>query len=161
MSKKRIPRAERCYKVLDYLLENMCSITKACNESKIISFSEFYAELKINADLAKEYARACEIRSDYLFEELRVIAETPLMAEEHKDGYDGIKGSWTEKKRYDNTTRSKMIYDAALWQLTKMNPKKYGNKEVTSVEVNIPNILQNNPLSNDKGNDSTTEDIES
>lgn len=46
----------------------------------------------------------------------------------------------------------------ALW-LGNRHPELWSSKPTTNVELNIPNILQNNPLSNDKGNDSTSEDI--
>ena len=41
-------REDKCIEVLEYMLEHMLPITKACNNSGIISFQEFYKELKIN-----------------------------------------------------------------------------------------------------------------
>lgn len=122
-------REDKCIEVLEYMLEHMLPITKACNNSGIISFQEFYKELKINKNIREEYARACDIRSEHLFDSLKDIAENRIDSIEEKTGFDDIKGSWRETKKYDNTTRSKMIYDATLWQLTKMNPKKYGNQK--------------------------------
>lgn len=85
-----------------------------------ITRKRFYELLEDNEGYQNQYARACEDRSDYIFEEILEIAD-----EKNADVYidDG------EAKIDGNTVqRSKLKVDTRKWMLGKMNPKKYGEK---------------------------------
>jgi hypothetical protein len=73
----------------------------------------------------EQYTRAREIRADLMFEEMLEIAD------------DGT-NDWMEVERRDGSTfemlnkeavmRSRLRFDARRWVLSKMSPKKYGDK---------------------------------
>lgn len=82
----------------------------------------------VNADkdLAERYARAQELRAELLFEEILTIAD-----DSSQDIIKNDKGVEFENKEFVN--RSRLRVDARKWALSKMLPKKYGDKlDVTS-----------------------------
>ena len=58
-----------------------------------------------NQDFADQYARACHLRREYKFEKLEDIAETE-----------------------EDVQRARLRVDVIKWQLSKEEPKKYGDK---------------------------------
>lgn len=90
----------------------------------------FYKWIKEDEDKNEQYARACEERQDLIFEEMFDIAD------------DGT-NDWMEKKKQgevigwelngEHVQRSKVRIDMRKWALSKMNPKKYGDKLQTDV----------------------------
>ena len=86
---------------------------------------KFYDWVRENEDMRERYARACEIRADAIFDEIIQIAD------------DSTNDSlYTDKGEVQNTewvNRSRIKIDARKWVLSKMQPKKYGDKlDVTS-----------------------------
>lgn len=77
-------------------------------------------------ELCKQYARATELRADLIFEEMFEIAD------------DGT-NDFVEKQRKNGDTyvefdteavmRSRLRIDTRKWALSKMNPKKYSEKQ--------------------------------
>jgi len=86
-----------------------------------MSTQTFYGILDKNKELSKRYARACEARSELIFDEILDIADESnadvSISEEGKMYIDG-----------EAIQRSKLKIDARKWVLSKMNPKKYGDK---------------------------------
>lgn len=98
-------------------------------------------------DFWQQYAQARESQAEHMFGQLIEIAD------------DGI-NDWVEKERRDGSTyeslnmeavmRSKLRVDTRKWILSKMQPKKYGDKldvttdgeKVTKVNVEIVNGTQ-------------------
>lgn len=87
---------------------------------------------------ADQYARAAEDRADSMFEDLIDIA-------------DDSAGDWAEnevtgEKRFDSehVQRSKLRVDARKWALSKMMPKKYGDRTHTehSGSLGVASILE-------------------
>ena len=86
-----------------------------------ISWSAFTRWIEKSEDKRKQYARAMSIRADTLFEELLDIAD------------DGSNDWMTTNKGdiildSEHVQRSKLRIDTRKWALSKMNPKKYGEK---------------------------------
>jgi hypothetical protein len=86
---------------------------------------KFYDWIRDDESMRERYARACELRADAIFEEIFDIAD--------ETSRDTI---ITEKGEIPNSewiNRSRLRVDARKWALSKMNPKKYGDKlDVTS-----------------------------
>lgn len=107
--------------VLELIAKQGLSLTKACETVKC-SRSRFLKECDNNEELRHRYARACEDRADRMFEEIIDICE---------EGERNILDD--PATRNAQTQRDKLRIDARKWVLSKMQPKKYGDKlDVTS-----------------------------
>jgi len=72
-------------------------------------------------EFAKRYARACEVRADVIFDEIFDIADDNQ--HDIRLSPDGV-----ELLNTDHVQRAKLRIDARKWALSKMQPKKYGEK---------------------------------
>jgi len=102
------------------LVADGLSVTKAC-EKVGVTRRLFYDRLKEHEDLRYNYARAIELRADRIFDDILLIA----------DETSGDKRSVNDEKEItDNEAiqRSKLRVDARKWVLSRMNPKKYGDR---------------------------------
>jgi hypothetical protein len=72
--------------------------------------------------LSKQYAYACEARADLIFDEIIEIADD--------DSGDRKVNEKTGEEVLDSefVQRSRLKVDARKWAVSKMNPKKYGDK---------------------------------
>lgn len=89
------------------------------------STSTFYIWVDNDAIKSKRYARATSIRADVIFDEMFDIADDGTNDFESVDIGDGIK---VQKLNSEHIQRSKLRIDTRKWALSKMNPKKYGEK---------------------------------
>jgi hypothetical protein len=83
----------------------------------------------INKDKSKsnQYARAMEYRADVVFDEIIQIADNS-----EGDTYTDEETGKT-KVDHENINRSRLRVDARKWAISKMLPKKYGDKlDITS-----------------------------
>jgi hypothetical protein len=99
------------------------SLVQACRDGEITR-SVVYEDLLSDQTFADNYARACEIRADAVFDDLFEIAD------------DGT-NDWMERNAEENKGwvengealgRSRLRVDARKWALARMNPRKYGDK---------------------------------
>ena len=113
------------------------SLRKVLIQDGMPSSETFYKWLDADKNKSKQYARACEDRHDTLFDEIIEIAD-------ENDADVSIIGG--EAKIDGNTVqRSRLKIDARKWALSKMNPKKYGDKidlttkdkELTTTVINL------------------------
>lgn len=75
-------------------------------------------------EFSDQYARACQIRQEELFDEIFEIAD-----DGSNDWMDRQVGDQTvEVVNQEAIQRSKLRIDTRKWALSKMNPKKYGEK---------------------------------
>lgn len=110
------------------LIENGTPLRKAV--IGIMSSETFYKLVDSNEELAKRYARACEIRADKMFEEILEIADA---SDKDVDIINIGEGVEVEQKNKEVIERTKIRIDARKWMIGKMQPKKYGDKlDVTS-----------------------------
>lgn len=108
------------------------SLRVSLQKEECPSSSTFYLWLDEDNDKSKQYARACEERSDLIFEEILDIADNGSSDKKIVSDQEVID--------YENIQRSKLRVDARKWMLGKMNPKKYGDKiqqDVTVREVKV------------------------
>lgn len=80
--------------------------------------------LQEDAELAAQYARAKADQADFVFEELLQIADTPEIGVKTKIDDTGK----TEETRGDMIEHRRLRVDARKWYLSKLAPKKYGDK---------------------------------
>jgi len=95
----------------------------------------FYEWVAKDSKLSDHYANVMELRSDLLFDEILEIADD--------NTNDTIYTETGEKQNSEWINRSRLRVDARKWILSKMNPKKYGDKtDITTngKEINIPVI---------------------
>lgn len=85
----------------------------------------FFEWLKDDKDKANQYARACEFRADIIFEDILTIADDSANDFTLTDIGDGIQ---VEKFNAEAVQRSRLRVDSRKWVLSKMNPKKYGDR---------------------------------
>lgn len=87
------------------------------------SSSTFYEWLDSDEKLAKQYARATEQRAEAIFEEILTIADTPQEGVTSKETEKGV-----EVTTGDMINHRRLQVDARKWMLSKMVPKKYGDR---------------------------------
>lgn len=109
-------------KICNDVIENKTSFNQAILNNKI-TLTTFYSWLIDDDSLKELYNYAREIRSDTLFEEIIVIADTTEEGIKIKETTKG-----TEILKGDMTDHRKLRVDARKWVVSKMNPKKYGDK---------------------------------
>jgi len=88
------------------------------------STQTFYRWLESNDLKSKQYACACEVRGDAIFDEIIEIADDSKNDFTEKDIGDGIVVSQFNS---ENVQRSRLRIDARKWVASKLNPKKYGD----------------------------------
>lgn len=107
------------------------SLRKACEQVKL-STRVFYDWIEADEKKAQQYARATQERHDFLFEEILEIADESNADVYVDNGETKIDGNTVQ--------RSRLRVDARKWALSKMNPKKYGDKlDLTSKDEKIEN----------------------
>lgn len=123
---------EKKCEAIDQIIERICegeslrSILQHANREILPTVAVFLKWVSEDESLEKQYARAMAVRSDVLFDEILEISD-----ESNADldiGDDGKLRTVGEAIQ-----RSRLRVDARKWALSKMNPKKYGDKiDVTS-----------------------------
>jgi hypothetical protein len=138
-------------KEIDNIFNHVCSeiekgraLRNVLKDENMPSTSTFYQWLDNNEDKAKQYARATEIRAEIIFDDILNIADDNV-----NDTYTNDDG--VELTNHDVIQRARLKIDARKWVLSKLNPKKFGDKtDITSggekIQTNVA-ILNIDPLS--------------
>lgn len=101
-------------------IENGLSTRKAVTEAKISSRT-FWAWIDADDEKVKQYTRACEARAEALLDEaFDIVDSTEADVYKDDDGNVKIDGNTVQ--------RARLQYDARKWLVSKLNPKKYGDK---------------------------------
>lgn len=106
------------------LIENGKSLRKALLE-KGISSKTFYVWIEEDESKVKQYARATELRAESLLDEMFDIVDD---TSNDVDQFEITEGIMSERVNHENIQRSRLRYDARKWLVSKLNPKKYGDK---------------------------------
>ena len=131
--------------IFDYVcieIEKGRALRNVLKDDNMPSTSTFYQWLENNNEKAKQYARATEIRAEVIFDDILNIAD-----QNNNDTF--INDDGFEVLNNDVIQRSRLKIDARKWVLSKLNPKKFGDKlDVTSDNKAIINhpIFGENPL---------------
>lgn len=91
------------------------------------SSSTFFIWLDEDESKSKRYACATSVRADHIFEDILNIAD-----ENNNDVVVNAEG--IERTNQDAIGRARLRVDARKWYLSKLNPKKYGDKQTTTLE---------------------------
>jgi len=111
-------------------IEEGSSLRSILSREDMPSRYAFFEWLKDDEEKANQYARACEVRAEGIFEDILEIADDASNDFTLADIGDGIQ---IEKFNSEHVQRSRLRVDARKWMLGKMNPKKYGDKtDITS-----------------------------
>lgn len=137
---------EEINNIFDSILERIEegeAVRTILKENDMPSSRTFFKWLAEDEVKVKQYAHACSTRADVMFEEIIEIADAS-----HSD-----KKIVNDEEVTDNEViqRSRLRVDARKWAVSKLNPKKYGDKlDVTTdgKEIKTP-MFGSNPL-NDK-----------
>lgn len=142
--KKPTPRAktkntpENFFKVLQLIEFEGLSERKARERLGIHpdSFNKWLDSDELNM---KQYARACSKRADVIFEEMIELAD-----KQDKDVYIDHEGN--ERIDHNVIHRNKLQIDTRKWMLSKMQPKKFGDKiDITTKDKEINTVNQTIP----------------
>lgn len=108
-----------------------------------LSSSTFFIWIDGDTEKSKQYARATELRAEALLDEMFDIVDETTHDTIITDKGEIPNGEWMQ--------RSRLRYDARKWLVSKLNPKKYGDKlDVTTdgEKINHTPIFGDNPLDN-------------
>ena len=149
MARKKVWIQEKRDKAIEFVLNkieegvSLRSILSNSRDKELLpSRRVFNKWLSEDNNLSTQYARACEIRADVIFEDILHIADDN--GKDTRVTKDGV-----ETTDHDVIQRSKLRVDARKWYLSKLNPKKYGNQlDLTTQGDKIENapIFGSNPL---------------
>ena len=105
------------------IIDEVCKgkpLRRVLKEEGMPSSRTFYKWLDDDEEKVKRYARACENRAEVIFEEILEIAD--------KQDKDVIVTDGVPTTNWNIVSRNKLQVDARKWVLSKMQPKKYGDK---------------------------------
>jgi len=97
-------------------------------DDKDVFSDTVWFELVKDGDKNKQYARANEIRQDRIFDEILTISDNQENDVIVKDGNKII--------NHNVINRNKLQIDSRKWILSKMDPKKYGDKQEVDIKAN-------------------------
>lgn len=100
------------------------SMRAVCRKDEMPSMSTVFKWLRENEEFSQQYAKAKEESSDAMAEDLLDIADTPVMGEIKTIKPDGT----IEIKQDEMLGHRRLQVDARKWLMSKMKPKKYGDK---------------------------------
>ena len=124
---------ENTFKQILLSIEEGNSLRATLKREGMPTSTTFYDWIDNDKEKALHYARACEERADVIFDEIFDIADNT--------DNDTI---FTNKGEIPNSewiARSRLRVDARKWALSKMNPKKYGDKlDLTSRGEKMPQV---------------------
>lgn len=125
-------------RICSHISEERQSLRSALLLDKMPDKNQFYKWIRETESFREQYARACNERADAIFEEMIDIAD------DGKNDYmtKSLGGVDVEVLNAEHVQRSKLRIDARKWMLSKMNPKKYGDKvqQELSGEVEIKTV---------------------
>lgn len=111
------------------------SMRKACRDLGLDN-ATVYADIRADPDFSRQYARACEVRADDMFDEMIEIADTPVAGEIRKQLKDGTEEVTIE----DMLGHRRLQVDTRKWALARMNPRKYGEKVQVGGAEDLPPV---------------------
>ena len=158
-------RKEKIFqRIIDELINDGKAIRDILQESWSPSPSTFFQWLEDDEAKTKQYARAYKAKAEVLFDEMMHIAFTPEIGEITKMIQRGNKKEM-EKTRADMIAHRTLKVNTIKWALSKMEPKKYGDKvDITTdgekVNTSIPLVMEDGRTYEDLKNELRPEEEE-
>lgn len=137
---------EKTFTSILSFIEEGNSLRSALRRENMPSSTAFLEWVKEDKEKALQYARAMEVRSDVIFEQILTIADS------NQEDILGLDENGKEIINNDVIQRNRLQIDARKWMLGKMQPKKYGEKlDVTSGGEKLPQVTIFQLPDNDRG----------
>jgi hypothetical protein len=108
------------------------SVREICADLKDFgcpSAATFHARVLDDKEFSERYARARILQAEAWADKIYAEATRPQIGEKTKTLPDG----GVEVTTGDNVDRSRLAVDALKWTLSKLHPKKYGEKTQTEI----------------------------
>jgi hypothetical protein len=100
-------------------------LDEICEENAEFPTSRsIYSRLIVDEDFFRKYARAREMQQQLLCDQLIPLADKDRICEKRTIKADGSE----ERVILDQVERSKLQIDTRKWYLSKLNPKRFGDK---------------------------------
>jgi hypothetical protein len=120
-------------RILNHLASDLMPIVKACQQSGEMNYTKFYEYINEDPLRAERYAQACDDRAEMIFEKMKEIAENPE---------EGVETMINDKTgvtitRKDQLGHRRLVVDTYKWTLSKLKPKKYGDRNFVNMEAEI------------------------
>lgn len=107
---------DRIFTQICDLIASGLSLRKAIEESQTIPKKVFFDWVDSDKSKSDQYARAMDLRVELKFESI----EEDYSEEPQRDSFGKIDSAWVALQR--------LKIDAKKWELSKLMPKKYGDK---------------------------------
>ena len=111
---------EKVFPIILSEIEEGASLRSILKREEMPSRTIFFEWLHNDESKVNQYARACELRAEHIFEDILEIADESSGDKKYTDTGEVIDSEYV--------ARSRIKIDARKWMLGKMNPKKYGDK---------------------------------
>ena len=124
-------------------IEEGASLRSILRRDDMPNRNTFFEWLHESEEKSNQYARACELRAEQIFEDILEIADETSGDKKYTATGEVIDSEYV--------ARSRIKIDARKWMLGKMNPKKYGDKiqqehsgELTTNVISLGNGIKPN-----------------
>lgn len=107
------------------------SLRTICLGEDMPAQSTVFRWLTLDKDFSEQYARAREAQAEHLIDEIIAIADDGTNDWMDRQNADGTTGDRVVD--HEHVSRSKLRIDARKWFITKVAPKKYGDKLATTL----------------------------
>lgn len=124
---------ERLFNAVIDNISNGKSLRATCRMENMPVEATFYKWMKKDQKRLKQYACACELRADMVFDEILEIADDSSGDERLTDNGVALNSEFVQ--------RSKLKVDARKWVISKMNPKKYGDRVFNETTIHAEQPL--------------------
>ncbi len=114
------------------------SLRSVCRSDDMPAMSTVFLWVSKHESFSEQYKLAMASRADAMFEEILDIADDGQNDWMEKQGKEGESIGWVLNG--EHVQRSRLRVDTRKWALSKMMPKKYGDK-IEPVEVNDDNEI--------------------
>ena len=134
---------EEKQKIFDDICERIIegkSLRTALKEHDSIHASEFFVWIREDEAKSKQYARATSCRAYLIFEDMFDIADDGTNDWMEKKNEKGEVIGWVVNG--EHIQRSKVRIETRRWALSKMMPKKYGDKPDTKDDTDNEIIVK-------------------
>ena len=115
------------------------SVREICRDEAMPCMSTVFNWLAGNSEFLERYARAKEAQAEHLAEDILDIADDGSNDWIQRAGKDG-ETFWVENG--EALQRSRLRVDARKWLLSKLLPKKYGDKLALGGDSNAPLVVK-------------------
>lgn len=117
--------------VADRIIERMSdgeSLRQICSDKDMPALRTVLGWAKTNPEFGVAYAGAQDLRAEHMFQEMLEIADDGRNDWMERLGDDGAALGWRENG--EAIRRSQLRIDSRKWILAKMQPKKYGDRQI-------------------------------